>query len=96
MSGIEHRAIGQTKAGGAVEQLQGEAGGTHRDPEESAERLVSGSRFAACWCHLDQTAAGIELQHGIGIGLADSRKLFGGQPEICREPQRCQGVSGRS
>ncbi len=37
-------------------------------------------------------AAGIELQHGVGIGVADSPKLFRAQLQIIREAQGAQGI----
>ena len=91
----EYGAIGQAEAAGAVKNhppalLIGPEQKTHH------QSAVASTCFAAGWGHLNQVTAGIKLQHGVGIGLAESRKLLGGELQILREPQRCQGISRRS
>ena len=43
---------------------------------------------------MDHVAAGIELQHGIGVGLADGLKLLGGEAQFLRQQQGRQGMPG--
>ena len=43
---------------------------------------------------MDYLAAGIELQHGVGVGLADSLKLLGCELQLIRQQQRGQGMPG--
>ena len=37
-------------------------------------------------------AAGIELQHGIGVGLAHGSELVGRELQVLRQEQCCQAV----
>lgn len=48
--------------------------------------------FTAGGGHVDQVATGIEFQHGVGIGVADSPELFRGQLQIIWEVQGAQGI----
>jgi hypothetical protein len=91
----QHRAIGQSKTARAIEQLEPKAAGANCEPQESSEGAVAGAGFTASGCHVDQLATGIELQHGVGVGAADSPELLWGELQIAWKAKRAQRVNTR-
>ena len=68
--GAEHGVVGQVEAGGAVEQLQGQIAALQGLPEKSIDGTVAGTRFTTGGGHQDRGTIGGQLQHRLGIGLA--------------------------
>lgn len=88
----------------AVETHQRGIGAVHGaiGPEQQplAKAEVSGAHFSSRRCHGDHVTSGVQLQHSLGIGLADPLERLGRQPQIPGQHQwlqRCfQRGLGRS